>query len=114
VGAKRARFLGRDSTGTGGALGVAQDKNLRQGPAIRAQQGPNRVARAQAGTDAMVRAAVAQGLRPRITFDLMDNCGHSFSDCVANGSLAQTFIPAVQGTSAFSPMSGQPQYKEVA
>ncbi len=88
-----ARFLDRDIHVTVGALDVGQDKNLRQDPEVVAQQGTNRVTRARAWTAAAIRAARKANLRPRITFRLMEDCTHSFADCVANGRLDRTFVP---------------------
>ncbi|MEM7722403.1 MAG: alpha/beta hydrolase [Pseudomonadota bacterium] len=93
LGSNLARFLDRDIRVLVGALDVAQDKNLRQDPAVMAQQGANRVTRARNWTAAAIRAARHCGIQPRISFDLMDNCGHSFGDCVANGALTAAFVP---------------------
>jgi len=112
--ANLARFLDREITVTVGALDVAQDRTLRQDPEIMAQQGPNRVERARAWARAAQRAATAQGLIPRITFRIMENSNHSFADCVANGALAQSFVPAPRRSSPAMPISGHANLVEVA
>ena len=108
------RFLDREIDVRVGALDVEQDQNLRQDSAIMAQQGANRVERAQAWTAAARSAARHHGLTPRIGFELMPNCGHSFADCVANGELDRALVPDAHCTSNRLPITGQNQLVEVA
>lgn len=112
--ANLARFLDRDIHVTVGALDVTQDKNLRQDPDIVVQQGPNRVARARSWTAAAIRVAQQAGLRPRITFRLMEDCAHSFADCVANGRLDRAFVPETTIEAEDRPLCRQDQLVEVA
>ncbi|MFW5654285.1 MAG: hypothetical protein ACOCYW_01390, partial [Roseicyclus sp.] len=79
------RFLDREIDVRVGALDTEQDRNLRQDPDVVAQQGAHRVARARAWVAAARLAAEARGIAPRIAFHLMENCGHSFADCIAIG-----------------------------
>lgn len=108
------RFLDREIDVLVGALDVEQDQNLRQDPAVMAQQGANRVERARAWTATAQRTARQHGLTPRIGFQLMANCGHSFADCVANGALDRAFVRDARRTSNPSPMTGHDQLVEVA
>ncbi|MDX8351073.1 alpha/beta hydrolase [Cognatiyoonia sp. IB215182] len=108
------RFLARKIVVMVGDLDVTQDKNLRQDPDIMSQQGPNRVQRARNWTAAIKRAARQERIRPNIRFRLMDNCGHGFADCVANGGLASAFVPVFSEKSTACPTFGQRQLEEVA
>ncbi|MBY5934095.1 alpha/beta hydrolase [Tateyamaria omphalii] len=87
------RFLDRQMHVSVGALDVKQDRNLRQDAEVVALQGANRVERARRWTAAAIRAARRVGVAPRISFDLMAHCVHSFSDCVANARLDRAFVP---------------------
>lgn len=91
--ANLARFLDRDMRVLVGALDVAQDKNLRQDRDTVGQQGPNRIMRARNWTAAAIRTARHLGIRPRMSFHLMQDCGHSFAECVAHGGLSAAFVP---------------------
>lgn len=108
------RFLDRDIHVTVGALDVLPDRNLRQDAAIMAQQGPHRVQRARNWTAATLRATRQHNLKPRISFEVMENCGHSFADCIANGQLAQTFVPRIQSQTYSQPMEDCAHLEEVA
>jgi hypothetical protein len=108
------RFLDREIDVRVGALDTEQDRNLRQDPAVMAQQGPHRVDRARAWVAAARRAAEVRGLAPRIAFHLMENCGHSFADCVANGALAEAFVPDLRPTATRAPRTRSQQLVEVA
>lgn len=96
--ANLTRFLDREIDVRVGALDVEQDKNLRQGEELTAQQGSNRIERARAWTVAACSAAQSCGVVPRIRFSVMENCSHSFADSVANGSLERAFVPKSQET----------------
>ena len=109
-----ARFLNREIDVRVGALDVARDRNLRQSSGLEAQQGANRVERARAWTLAAQRAAAACGLTPRIRFSVMDNCSHSFADCVANGALHIAFVPNTLKSHNVLPATGHHQLVEVA
>lgn len=112
--ANLARFLDREIDVRVGALDVEQDRNLRQTPGVMAQQGPNRLERAKAWTIAARRAAEARGVIPRIEFSVMQDCSHSFADCVANGLLQRAFVPETSKALNPSANSGHHQLIEVA
>lgn len=108
------RFLDREIVVTVGELDTAQDKNLRQHPDIMAQQGANRLERARNWTAGAIRAARQLGIHPRIDFALMKDCGHSFADCVANGGLAQVFVPKTLNSDDARAVGCHDQLEEVA
>ncbi|MDX8348106.1 hypothetical protein SLH49_08915 [Cognatiyoonia sp. IB215446] len=108
------RFLAREVVVMVGDLDVMQDKNLRNDADIVSQQGANRVQRARSWAAAMKRAARRERVRPNIRFQLMENCGHGFADCVANGGLASAFVPVVSEKSKTLPKLGKHQIEEVA
>ena len=70
-----------------GERDVEQDLGLRTGKAIDRRQGPNRLARALRWMDHLEEAARARGLPPRVSFDLLTDTGHSFSDAAERGGL---------------------------
>ncbi|KIC51033.1 hypothetical protein RA29_03895 [Tateyamaria sp. ANG-S1] len=107
-------FLNREVHVSVGALDVQQDRNLRQDAQTNAQQGVNRVARARRWTAAAIRAARRVGMQPRVTFDLMPNCVHSFSDCVANARLDRAFVPDLPSENQTPLFCGQDQLEKVA
>ncbi|WP_147111008.1 alpha/beta fold hydrolase [Tateyamaria sp. syn59] len=108
------RFLDRDIRVSVGSLDVQQDRNLRQTPELNALQGANRVARARRWSAAVIRAARRVGVQPRVVFELMPNCVHSFSDCVANARLDRAFVPDFTPQPQTLPFRGQAQLKKVA
>lgn len=108
------QFLDREIEVRVGALDVAQDKNLRQDRDVVAQQGSNRVERARSWAAAARYAARKLGIEPRISLHIMENCGHSFADCVANGSLAETFVPPALPAPERSDISFNHRLVEVA
>ena len=112
--ASLVRFLDREIEVCVGALDVEQDRNLRQGAELMAQQGSNRLERAKAWTIAARQAAESCGLTPRIGFSVMENCSHSFADCVANGSLHSAFVPEALPAPNSSPETRHQQLIEVA
>ena len=70
-----------------GERDVEQDLGLRTGKAIDRRQGPNRLARALCWMDHLEEAARARGLPPRVSFDLLTDTGHSFSEAAERGGL---------------------------
>ncbi|APX10713.1 hypothetical protein BWR18_02655 [Tateyamaria omphalii] len=108
------RFLDRDIRVSVGALDVQLDRNLRQDPEVNAAQGPHRVARARRWSAAVIRAARRVGVQPRVSFELMPNCVHSFSDCVANARLDRAFVPDFTSQTQTLPFRGQDQLEKVA
>ena len=85
------RFLDREIVVRVGAEDTMRDANLRAGPAIDAQQGRTRVDRAHNWVRAMRHAADKVGLRHRISFEILEGCGHSFEACVLQARLDQMF-----------------------
>ncbi len=86
-------FLDRRIVVCVGSDDLDRDESLRQGPAIDAQQGTTRVARARRWCDAAEARARALGLRPKITLRTLQGCGHRFATCVTNGRLDEAFVP---------------------
>lgn len=86
------RFLDREIVVTVGSEDTTRDANLRKGAQIDAQQGSTRVDRARNWVRAMRIAAHKAGLRPNISFDLLEGCGHSFSTCVVQAQLDRQFV----------------------
>ena len=111
--ANLARFLDRDVAVMVGALDTLQDENLRQDPAINAQQGLDRVQRARNWAATAIRASRRHGLPPRIRFTLMENCGHSFADCVANGALGAAFVPETHTESSKPDPAAMPGHERL-
>ena len=70
-----------------GERDVEQDLGLRTGKAIDRRQGPNRLTRALRWMDHLEEAAGARGLPPRVSFDLLTDTGHSFSEAAERGGL---------------------------
>lgn len=86
------RFLDREIVVTVGSEDTKRDANLRKGAMIDALQGPTRVDRARNWVRAMRSAARGVGLHPKISFDLLAGCGHSFSTCVVQAQLDRQFV----------------------
>lgn len=86
------RFLDREIVVTVGSDDIQRDRNLRTGVLIDAQQGVNRVERAQNWVRAMEKAAQNRGLNANITFKVLRGVGHSFSTCVTRAHLDELFI----------------------
>lgn len=70
-----------------GALDVEPGPGLRTSQAINRVQGEDRVIRALRWLDHLEEQAYAQGLRPSVSFDLMPETGHSFTQAVFTGGL---------------------------
>lgn len=87
------RFLDRRIVVCVGSDDTERDENLRQGDAIDARQGPNRVTRARRWCAAAEAQGHALGLSPAISLRILQGCGHSFVECVTRGGLDHDFIP---------------------
>jgi dienelactone hydrolase len=75
-----------------GERDVGRGPSLRTGPSIDRRQGVNRIARALRWTDHLEDVARARDLTPRVSFDLLTDTGHSFTEAVERGALvARTF-----------------------
>jgi pimeloyl-ACP methyl ester carboxylesterase len=72
-----------------GERDVEPDAGLRTGKAIDRRQGPNRLTRALRWMDHLEEAARARGLVPRVSFDLLTDTGHSFSEATDRGGLVE-------------------------
>jgi pimeloyl-ACP methyl ester carboxylesterase len=71
---------------------VGRGPSLRTGPSIDRRQGVNRIARALRWTDHLEDVARARDLASRVSFDLLADTGHSFTEAVERGGLvARTF-----------------------
>lgn len=70
-----------------GERDVERDASLRTGESIDRRQGRDRLTRALRWMDHLEEAAHARGLRPAVSFDLLTDSGHSFSEAVARGGL---------------------------
>ncbi|MEM9785464.1 MAG: hypothetical protein AAF801_03120 [Pseudomonadota bacterium] len=90
------RFLNREIVVCVGDRDFARDANLRAGPAIDAQQGPTRVARADRWCKAMQKAADRMGITADLSFKYLPGCGHSFARCATSGRLDRLFVTARQ------------------
>lgn len=102
-------FLDREIVVTVGSEDTARDANLRKGAEIDTQQGSTRVERARNWVRAMRIAAHDAGLRPSISFDLLQDCGHSFSQSVAQARLDRHFVVSArpcEGTGNCSECAG--------
>ncbi|MCV3271298.1 alpha/beta fold hydrolase [Roseobacter sinensis] len=89
------RFLAIPMRVTVGEKDCARDKNTRSGPAIDAQQGLHRRARAARWTRAVRQAAEELKVRPDIELHVLPNCGHDFETCVRRGGLDRIVLPEV-------------------
>jgi pimeloyl-ACP methyl ester carboxylesterase len=71
---------------------VGRGPSLRTGPSIDRRQGVNRIARALRWTGHLEDVARARSLAARVSFDLLTDTGHSFTEAVEKGGLvARTF-----------------------
>jgi pimeloyl-ACP methyl ester carboxylesterase len=86
------RFLDREITVRVGSKDTTRDANLRDGPEIDVQQGRTRVDRARNWVSAMRLTARNLGVRPNISFKVLDDCGHNFADCVAQAQLDRLLV----------------------
>lgn len=86
------RFLDRDIVVCVGSDDIKRDANLRSGPEIDAQQGPNRLVRAQNWVRALRAVASDLGVEAGISFNLLKGVGHSFSTCVERAHLDRLFV----------------------
>jgi len=86
------RFLNREIAVSVGSDDIKRDRNLRKGPDIDAQQGVNRMARAENWVSAMRGVAHSLGVQSDISFTLLKGVGHSFSNCVKHARLDHLFI----------------------
>lgn len=82
-----------------GACDVERDDALRQGERIDAQQGRNRIERAQRWVKAMQQCAADRGRVAPLTLHTVAGCGHGFSELASsrswNGALRQHLASGV-------------------
>ena len=91
-------FLNREIFVCVGGDDIARDRNLRQGPAVDAQQGETRATRARRWAAAAEAQARAIGLMPRIRLRVLQGCGHDFAACVAQAALDCDFVAPARTT----------------
>jgi pimeloyl-ACP methyl ester carboxylesterase len=72
-----------------GERDVERDDSLRTGQSIDRRQGRDRLTRALRWMDHLEEAAHRRGLPPVVSFDLLTDTGHSFSDAVNRGCLLE-------------------------
>ncbi|WP_426414774.1 hypothetical protein [Aestuariirhabdus sp. LZHN29] len=72
-----------------GTLDNERDESLRQGPLIDAQQGVHRTERAERWVAATRQAISKRGLTTPVTLTMLADCGHDFTQCIAEGKLDQ-------------------------
>lgn len=89
------RFVSLPITVSVGAQDNRRDRNTRGGPAIDAQQGPHRLARAHSWTRAVRRVARELRIEPDIALHVLPGCGHNFETCVRMGRLDRIVLPEV-------------------
>lgn len=70
-----------------GERDVERDAGLRTGESIDRRQGPDRLTRALRWMDHLEAAAHLYGLPPSVSFDLLADTGHSFTEAVERGGL---------------------------
>jgi pimeloyl-ACP methyl ester carboxylesterase len=70
-----------------GERDVERDANLRMSDTIDRRQGPDRLTRALRWLDHLEEAADTRALPPRVSFDLLPDTGHSFTEAVTRGGL---------------------------
>jgi len=90
--ANLGRFLALPIAVCVGSDDNAPDPNTRSGPAIDAQQGTHRLARAARWAQALRTAARAHGVAPSVTFHVLPFCGHDFRTCVTLGGLDRIVV----------------------
>lgn len=90
--ANLADFLNRDITVAVGSDDCRPDSQTRSGPAIDAQQGPDRLTRARRWAAAATATAERLGLSPRIALHTLPGAGHDFRAC-ADAGLDHLLLP---------------------
>lgn len=100
-----------------GAHDIERDEDLRTSRRLDREQGPTRLERARRYTLAVRAAAAGAGRPAQCTLQILEGCGHLFSECVAQGELVErttSFLLPPQpptlavgaATSPFAPSSG--------
>ena len=88
-----------------GAEDNVPDPNTRSGVEIDRQQGADRLTRATCWANALRAAAVARDIEPRISLEVLPDCGHDFRACVRLGGLDRVVLPDAEGKPAVHPQS---------
>lgn len=70
-----------------GARDIVRGAALRTGESLDRRQGRDRLTRALRWMDHMEEVAATRGVRPQVTFDLLPETGHSFTEAVNCGGL---------------------------
>ena len=86
-----------------GERDVDRGGSLRTSPAVDRRQGPNRLTRALRWIDHVEEVARAQGVPSRITFDLLPDTGHSFTEAVGAGGLVERTMGFLRDPEVSSP-----------
>jgi len=91
-----------------GEFDTANDDSLKRSPRLDRQQGLTRLERAERWIHAMRAAAQSDGLNTNYQNHVLQNCAHSFTDCVKHGKLAEKateflFAPIKRHQTALSP-----------
>ena len=86
------RFLALPIRIAVGSEDCVSDPNTRRGAVIDAQQGTDRLERAQRWASALARAAVARNLRADVAVTVLPGCGHDFAECVVRGGLDRVIM----------------------
>ncbi len=82
------------------------DRNTRSGPAIDAQQGLHRLARAHRWAEALRSAAKVRNLLSSVEFATLPSCGHNFRNCVTRGGLDRIVLTESGVPSRAKPCTG--------
>ena len=69
---------------------IERDAGLRTSARLDRQQGENRLQRALRWADHLEEEGRRRGVSTSVSFDVLPNCGHSFSTAVANGYAERT------------------------
>lgn len=96
-----AQYLGVPLRVMVGDHDTKQGASLRTSPALDAVQGGNRFERAMRYVTAVQAAALAAGVEPRVSLELLPGAGHSFLEAVGRGGLVERsmrFFRAHAGT----------------
>ena len=83
-----------------GEKDTARDALLRRSRAIDRAQGRNRLERAGAWVQAISRYAASRGVTPRLSLEVLPECGHSTREAIRQGGLVRRSISFLAGLRA--------------
>ncbi|MEM8855690.1 MAG: alpha/beta hydrolase [Pseudomonadota bacterium] len=78
-----------------GAQDNAPDATLRRGARTDRVQGIGRLTRGRRWVHAVTQLAHTRGIRPNVSFDVLEGCTHDFAKCVAVGGLDRRIVGPV-------------------